>query len=155
MAQSVIAINMTAFFKREIKMYALGDIKLKNPIAIKQILYIFMFLAIWAGPILLAFGIILELWYAAIVLGPPIALGIYANRPVWMGKTFFDFAKTTAMFVSEPKVWADLKDSKPDETYVMNSEIWVSRRRELQLLADVLEGKDSFDTLKSEEIINV
>lgn len=136
------SLNMTGFFKRELQMYALGDIKFKKPIAIKQVAYTIGFYIVWALPMILIFGIHFNPFYAALVIVPPALAGTFAIRPVFGGKTLIDFTKTAIKFVGEPKAWADLKAFNPKETYEVNGQIWISRRRELQILADELLNED-------------
>lgn len=133
---------MTGFFKRELQMYALGDIKFKKPVSIKQVAYILGFFVVWSLPLILVFGVVLNPAYALLVVVPPIVLGTFAVKPVFGGKTLIDFAKTAFIFLGEPKAWADLKPYKPNEVFAISSEIWISRRRELSLLADMIESKN-------------
>ncbi len=137
----IVSLNMTGFFRRELKMYALGDIKFKKPIAIKQVAIILALFIVWTLPLILIFGVQFNPLYAVFLIGPPIGLGIFATRPMFGGKTLFDFVKTAIVFLGEPKAWADFKAFQPKETYTINSEIWIGRRRELQILADMIESK--------------
>lgn len=138
----IVSLNMTGFFKRELQMYALGDIKFKKPISIKQVAYILGFYIVWALPLIIVFGIQLNPVYAVLVLVPPVVLGTFAVKPIFGGKTLIDYARTAIIFLGEPKAWADLKPYAPKEVYEVSSEIWISRRRELQLLADIIERQE-------------
>lgn len=138
----ILILNMTNFFNRELFMYSLGDIRFKKPVSLKKAAYVLGFLLIWTLPMFLIFGIKLNPFYLVIALVPPIVLGNFAGKPVWGGKPLFDFIKTLVKFLQEPKGWTDLKNNKMDEeVYYSDSEIWVSRRRELQLLADLEESQ--------------
>lgn len=138
----ILILNMTGFFKRELRMYALGDIRFKNPISLKKAAYIMGFLLAWSLPMLLIVGIKFNPVYLAILLGPPILLGNFAGKPIWGGKPLFDFIGTSVKFIQEPKGWTDLQNNNMNEdTYFVDSEIWVSRRRELQMLADIEESQ--------------
>lgn len=134
-------INMTNFFNRELMMYSLGDIKLKKPIALKKVAYVTGFFIIWSLPLILIFGLVLNVYFAILVLAPPLVIGHYASKPVWGGKGLIDFTKTLITYLGEPKSWTDLKANKSfnKDKYFIESEIWISRRRELQLLADLKE----------------
>lgn len=136
-------VNMTNLFSRELFMYSLGDIKFKKPVSLKKVGYTTAFLIIWAIPMILTFGIILNPLFVALVVVPPFVLGHFASKPVWGGRGLIDFLKTTATFVTEPKGWTDLKanNNLDKEVLHVESEIWISRRRELQLLADIREEK--------------
>ena len=141
MANQIVSLNMTGFFKRQLQMYALGDIKFKKPISIKQVAYVLGFFIVYSLPIVLVFGIQLNPVYALLVIAPPLVLGSFAVKPAFGGKTLIDFGKTAIVFLGEPKAWADLKPYKTKEIFVIHSEIWISRRRELQLLADIIEDR--------------
>lgn len=134
-------INMTNFFNRELMMYSLGDIKFKRPIALKKVAYVTGFILVWSVPLILIFGVVLNVYFAIIVIAPPLVLGHYASKPVWGGKGLIDFMKTLFTYISEPKYWTDLKANRNPvkDRYFIESEIWISRRRELQLLADMKE----------------
>lgn len=137
-------LNMTNFFNRELMMYSLGDIKLKKPIALKKVAYVTGFIIVWSLPLILIFGLVLNVYYAILVIAPPLVLGHCASKPVWGGKGLIDFLKTLSTYISEPKIWTDLKPNKnPNKNkYYVESEIWISRRRELQLLADMREKQN-------------
>ena len=141
--QQLVSINMTNFFNRELFMYSLGDWKFKKPKSLRKMAYTLGFLLIWTLPIVLIFGIQLNVVFAVIALAPPILLGQFASQPVFGGKTLFDFIKTTAGFVGEPRAWTDLNDANAMDRQVLDaeSEIWVSRRRELQYVADLRERR--------------
>lgn len=138
----VETLNMTNFFTRELMMYSLGDIKLKKPIGLKKVAYVTIFLIVWTIPLVLIFGLQLNIYFAVIAIVPPIALGHFASKPVWGGKGLIDFIKTLVSYVFQPKTWTDLNPTKRSkEKYYIQSEIWISRRRELQLLADMREKR--------------
>jgi len=141
----IVAMNMTNFFNRELMMYAFGDIKLKQPLSLKMVGFTLAFLVVWTLPLFLIFGIPTQPFQLVLYLAPPIGLGQVAVRPIFGGKTLVDYVKTAILYLGEPKGWADGKPfnvSPKVQTYGMDSEIWISRRRELALLADILEGKD-------------
>lgn len=139
----VYVANMTNFFSRELFMYSLGDIRFKKPISLKKVAYSTAFLILWAIPLVLIFGIRINPFYIALLVIPPIVLGNFAAKPVWGGRGLIDFLKTISNFISEPKGWTDLNSTNKldKETLYVESEIWLSRRRELQLLADLREEK--------------
>lgn len=139
----IIIINMTNFFNRELFMYALGDIKFKKPVSLKKAAYILLFLLIWTLPILFALKFKFNPFTVVFAFAPPILLGNFAGKPVWGGKPLFDYLKTSIRFLTLPKGWTDLNDNDMKETtHYTESEIWVSRRRELQILADLEENKN-------------
>lgn len=139
----IMSLNMTNFFKRELFMYSFGDIKFKKPIALKTLAFTVGFLLIWVIPLMLIFGIPMNPIAAILYFGPPIALGQVASRPIFGGKTLIDFVKTAILYLGEPKGWADLKPfnaSKSQQTYSIEHEIWISRRREYAMLAEMIDA---------------
>jgi len=142
-------VNMTNLFTRDLYMYSLGDIRFSTPISLKKVAYTTMFLLLWSVPIILIFGLHLNVYYAAIVLIPPILFGHFASKPVWGGKNLIDYIKTIFEYANEPPAWTDLYESKDKKNkYYVQSEIWISRRRELQLLADIKEKQHSEELTK-------
>lgn len=138
----LVGLNMTNFFKRELFMYALGDIKFKKPISLKKVAYTMGFILIWTLPIFFIFGLILNPFYVLLMIVPPIAAGHYATKPVFGGKTLIPFTKSIIKYhLSEPKAWLDLKNSNyfGTQVFFIENEIWISRRRELRLLASMKE----------------
>lgn len=142
--RGLVGVNMTNFFNRELFMYSLGDIRFKKPISLKKMAYVTVFFLVWTLPIIMIFGIQLNPIYIALLLAPPLALGHYATKPIFGGKTLIPAVKTVAKYIfTEPKCWTDLKANNElgNKVYFTENEIWISRRRELQLLADLKEKK--------------
>lgn len=139
----IIGINMTNFFTREMFMYSLGDIRFKKPISLKKVGFTMLFFAVWSFPLLQILGLTLNPFKAAFVFIPPIVAGNYSVKPVFGGKTLVGFAKSLSMYIREPKGWTDLKSNNEmgRKVYYADQEIWVGRRRELQLLADLREAE--------------
>lgn len=141
----IYGVNMTNFFNRELFMYSLGDIKFKKPVSLKKVAYITGFLIVYSLPIFVIFGIHLNPFFFAIWLGPPFIAGHFATKPAFGGKNLIDFTRTMVAFLFEPKGWSDLvaDNSRGKDVYFVENEIWISRRRELQLLADIKEDLES------------
>lgn len=133
-------MNMTNLYTRDLKMYSLGDIRLGGGVSLKKVAYTTAFILLWSIPLILIFGIQLNVYYAAIVIIPPILLGHFASKPVFGGKNLIDFLTTMFNYISEPFSWTDLRENRERKpNYYVSSEIWISRRRELQYLADLKE----------------
>lgn len=132
----VRVVNMTNFFNRELLMYSLGDIKFKKPIALKKVAYVTAFLIIWAVPIILLFGFPTGPFSVIVTIVVPVVAGNIASKPVFGGKGLLDFLRTLSSFVSQPKGWLDFKASNEleDEVLYVEDEIWISRRREIEML---------------------
>jgi hypothetical protein len=142
-ANRIVAINMTNFFNRELFMYSLGDIRFKKPISLKRVAWTTVFLLVWTLPIVLIFGIQLNVFFAVITLGPPLFLGPFVAKPRFGGKGLVDYIKSTVKHIGEPKGWTDLHPTNELDrgVYFTEDEVWISRRRELQLLADMKEKR--------------
>lgn len=143
----VLILNMTGFFNRELFMYALGDIRFKTPISLKKAAYVMGFLLIWTLPIILIMGLQFTPLFLAFAIAPPVVLGNFAGKPVWGGKPLFDFLKSLFTFIKEPKGWTDLKNNNmKEDVYFVENEIYASRRRELNILADIEESRNPTPT---------
>lgn len=130
--------NVTDTWNREVFMYALGDIRFKKPKSLRRMAYLLFFLLAWSLPIVIIFGLKFSLLPFAITFGVPFLLANFASRPVWGGKSLIDFTKSLFGFLSEPKGWTDLHNNNyNDNNYYTEHEIWISRRRELQLLTKI------------------
>lgn len=140
----VHVVNMTNFFNRELYMYSLGDIKFRKPVSLKKVAYTTAFLILWTVPVIVFLGLQFNFLFAVLAFAPPIVLGNLAAKPVWGGRGLIDYLKTTVNYIKEPKGWTDLNaNNLLDRTvYFTESEIWISRRRELQMLADMKEQED-------------
>lgn len=139
----ITGMNMTNFFNRELFVYSLGDISFKKPISLMKLIYIIAMFLIYTLPMIFIVGIYFNVGYFALLIIPPIVVGHYATKPIFSGKTLPDFLFTIIKFLGEPKFWMDLKkaDSFGNDHYYTNQEIWVGRRRELQILADLKEER--------------
>lgn len=141
---SVQVVNMRSFFSREIFMHALGDFRFSKPIALKQALYTAVFFIIYSLPIVMIFGFHFNVYFAVITFIPPIALGNFANKPIWGGRTLVGFVKVTISYIGEPRGWTDHREDNGlgKEVYTVDHDIWVSRRRELKILAELRDEKE-------------
>lgn len=154
---TIIVHNMTDFFNRELFMRSLGDIRFKKPISLRRVAYTTIFFIAWTLPMFLIFGIILNVFFIAIAVAPPFILGYFASKPVWGGRSLMDFIKVNMRFMTEPKGWTDLEPNNRlnNDRLFVEDEIWISRRRELQLLADLREEKEEQKILKIQKKVEV
>lgn len=152
--QYLIVINMTSYFNRPMFMYSLGDIRFSKPIALKKLAYIIVAMILWALPLLLIFGIHLNVLYLALVIVPPFFIGNWMSKPSFGGMSFLNFAKVCLQYMNEPKGWADLRgtDEVEETEYYVQHETWISRRRELHYLADIAEARHEREEQEQKEI---
>jgi hypothetical protein len=146
MMQRVVVLNFTKFFRRELYMYAFGDIKLRKPISLKKVGYTVMFGIIWTLPLFLIIGIKFNLFYVAILLGVPVVLGNLASRPIFGGKGMFDYLRAIFGFIGESKIWTDLEGTRNrgEDILFADNEYWVSRRREIAILEKLTSSDSSY-----------
>lgn len=135
----ILIANFTTLFKREIWLYAIGDIKLSKPISLRKALYIIAFGAIWLPLIYFIFGIHLNVFYLIFAIAPPLILGNTAGKPIWGGMSLLGWLITQFHYLKAAPVYTDLEPNTPVKTLKeLNHEIWVSRRREMRYLAKQL-----------------
>lgn len=141
---TIKVVNMTEFFSRQLMLYSLGDLRFRKPKSLKKAGWTIALLALYSTPMLLFSGISLNVFTALIILGPPFVVGHYATKPIFAGKTLLQFITTMIRYSLEPKAWADLYADTKDmgnKIYTVMHEVWISRRRELTMLADIKEGR--------------
>lgn len=140
---SIRGVNMTGFFNRELLLYSLGDVKMSRPIPLVRIGYTIAAIIVWTVPIWLLIGFHLNPYFFAIAFVPPVAFGIFATKPIFGGKTLIRFAITMIRYSMEPRGWTDLRENRDmgRDQYTTHHTTWISRRRELQILADMKESR--------------
>lgn len=114
-SRNIRIIVFTSFFKREKKLYAMGDIAFPKPIPFKLLGFIILGLVVWTLPIIQLFGgnfmiIFKGPAYAVGIIGPAIGIGFMLSRPcaIFNNKTFFKYAICQIKFLINPKNWCDL-----------------------------------------------
>lgn len=139
---SIQIYNITEFFNRPIMLYSLGDIRFQKPISLQKAVYILGFFMVWTVPIFFMFGLVFSPPALVITLLPPIIIGHLATKPVFGGMQMFDFLAMMRDFAFEPRGWTDGEANNMREpVYELSSDVWISRRKDLQILADLVEGK--------------
>lgn len=134
--------NFTSFMKREMFIYSLGsDMRLKKPVSIRLIGYIFLSIICWPVPLTLIFGFPKNVFAGAIYLLPVVVFPLIANKNIWFGRTFFQFAKIARTYIGEARAWAGVTPiPKEPEKLEPGFRVWVSRRRELYELSQKERG---------------
>lgn len=135
-APVVESLNMTNFFNREMLLYALGDLRLPRPAPIRKIIYAIIAMFFWTVPWFYFAGVHINIYYFLLTLGPPVVLAHYATKNIFGGKTLVGFVKTMVRFLLEPRGWTNLKanNAMGREVFVTRSQIWISRRAEIEHL---------------------
>lgn len=125
-------IVFTDFFKREKKLYALGDIALTRPISFKLAGNILLFLGLWTFPIVKIFGmgaLISSPYVAIITLGPAIGMGFLVSKPnaIFNHKSFYTWILCNIKYALSPKYWCDMKSSTINNGDKVNGDfrVWI------------------------------
>ena len=129
-------LNMTSLFKKELLIYSLFDIRFHKPFRVVYIMYIFLLGIVWTVPFSYIFGIGGPYTFMMAIL-PPIGLAGLMAKPIWGGKSFFDWFITQIKYLGRPKFYYDLKNGNPMKTYKINHEITVSRRDDFYILKEL------------------
>lgn len=107
----IVARDYTGFFKRDPQMYALGDIRFNKPKSLKTVGYTLALLFIYGFPMMLLVGVERVFsgpFWALIVLGPPIGLGMIMGKPLFHNKPLMKDVKSLISYTSEAKMYTDL-----------------------------------------------
>lgn len=141
----LLGVNMTKLFTRDAMMHSIGDIRLKSPISLKKAGYTVVFFALWTAPLIYFVGIHFNLPFTLIAIGPPMILAWLATSNLFGGKNLIDYTSTLIKFILAPRGWTDSNPKSPhyapakgkfdEHSYFIAKEVWISRRRELKMLA--------------------
>lgn len=134
----VRVLDMTNLFSKELLIYSLFDIKFKKPVRLIFWVYLFITFAIWGFPMGYLFIVklhTLNIWTAALIFGPPVGLATIMSKPIWGGKSFYDWTKTQILYLGSPKYYCDHKPAKKEHTYKIDNSIVVSRRSDIEYLS--------------------
>ena len=137
---SVRVLDMTNLFSKELLIHSLFDIKFKKPVKLIFWVYLFINFAIWGIPLgyLFVFQMkMLNIWTAFLIFGPPVGLASFMSKPIWGGKSFFDWSKTQIKYVTSPKYYCDHQPTKKGRRYKTDNYIAVSRRADIEYLRDL------------------
>lgn len=114
--EGINVIVFTDFFKREKKLYALGDISFTRPISFKLAGNILLGLFVWTFPLVKIFGIgalFSSPVVAALMVGPAVGFGFLISKPsaIFNNKSFYSFVACQVKYLLSPKYWTDMKSS--------------------------------------------
>lgn len=139
--QRVRVTNMTNLFRREILIYSFFDFQLRQPLQVMRLAYLVLLFVLFGVPLLLIKISSVTIFTA---VAGPVALSSVMVKPIWGGKTFFDFLKTQIKFIFSPKRYYDTSEGGKMETYEVNQQIIVSRHKDFNKLYEI-ERKERAD----------
>jgi hypothetical protein len=99
--------NYTNIWSEEKKLYSIYEWTLPTPVGFRQIGLFALGAVIWC-PIMailnvnIATALGFTLWF-----GPPIALAIFGNKPIFEGKSIFQYLRSVVGYLFQPKVILD------------------------------------------------
>ena len=125
-------IVFTDFFKREKKLYSLGDIAFARPISFKLAGNILLGLFVWTFPLVKIFGmnaLLSSPFVAALMIGPGVGAGFLISKPsaIFNNKSFYSFLACQVKYLLSPKYWTDGKVSTINNGDKVNSDfrVWL------------------------------
>lgn len=136
-------VNANNVFRSPSYIYALDDdIKFSKPIEIKKAWVIMLTFIIWVSAFVIIFGIKINIWYGIFLVVPPMLIGNFINKPVVQGRTIGGFARIFLSWRMEPRGFTDWEpNDMREEIYEVDYEYLVSRRKDMQILADFIDNK--------------
>ena len=114
--EGITIIVFTDFFKREKKLYALGDISFARPISFKLAGNILLGIFVYTFPLVKILGVNALLsspLMAALMVGPAVGFGFLISKPsaIFNNKSFYSFVACQIRYLFSPKYWTDMKSS--------------------------------------------
>lgn len=102
----------TDFFKRDPQIYALGDIRFNKPKSLKSVGYTLALMIFYSFPMTMLVGmdkIFKNVMWAALIFGPPLALGSIMSKPLFHNKPLLKDIKSTFRYFSLARTYTDLE----------------------------------------------
>lgn len=125
-----VVINVyTDYFKRDLQLYALGDIRFNKPKSLKVVGYTLVLLVIWSLPMFLLIGperSFSNVVWAAIILVPPFVAGNFMARPLFHNKPFMKDVLATIRYAGWSAIYADFWGYPYKNDMSMDAELWIA-----------------------------
>ena len=125
-----VVINVyTSFFKRDLQIYALGDIRFQKPKSIKAVGYALLLMFIWSGPMFMLIGpekVISNAFFAAVTFAPPILLGMVMSRPIFHNKPLVKDLVSIIKYMGQASLYTDLVSYDYPDEMSDEYEIWLA-----------------------------
>lgn len=102
----------TDFFKRDPQIYALGDIRFNKPKSLKSVGYTLALMIFYSFPMTMLVGMdkmFKNVMWAALIFGPPLALGNIMSKPLFHNKPLLKDIKSTFRYFSLARTYTDLE----------------------------------------------
>lgn len=106
----------TGLWNVEKRIYKFYDFALPYPVSVKQIVTFFVSGLVWFSFMGIIHFIPFNQTWWLLWVAPPVAIAMYASRPVAEGKTLFDFVFSQARFFLRPRVYARFRPIESEIT---------------------------------------
>jgi hypothetical protein len=125
-----VVINVyTSFFKRDLQIYALGDIRFQKPKSLKAVGYTLAFMFLWSGPMFALIGparVISNIVWAFITFGPPVIMGMIASKPVFHNKPLIKDLISIFRYFNHPKMYTDFQSYDAPDYADPSFTMWIA-----------------------------
>ena len=125
-----VMVNIyTDFFKRDLQIYALGDIRFQKPKSLKAVGCTVLLMFVWALPLFLIIGpstAISGPIPVAIIFGPPVLLGSIMSKPFFHHKPLIKDIFSIGRYLSRSKEYAEMGSLDDAGDYGVAVSLWVS-----------------------------
>ena len=118
--------TFTSFWNQDRKLYALNDVKLPAAISLRVLVVFILTAAPWWGILYLVHFPIQSPWYLIWLL-PPVGLALAANRPIYQGKTLFEYLLSRASYIfleSKRYKGLDPETEEPKSLYLVEQAVF-------------------------------
>lgn len=119
----------TDFFKRDPQIYALGDIRFNKPKSLKSVGYTLALMIFYSFPMTMLVGMdkmFKNVMWAALIFGPPLALGSIMSKPLFHNKPLLKDLKSTFRYFSLARTYTDLESYDNGPAAMGEMTVWLA-----------------------------
>jgi hypothetical protein len=127
--QPVVINVYTDFFKRDLQIYALGDIRFQKPKSLKAVGYTLLMLFLWSGPMFAIIGadkVLSNIIWAGITFGPPVLMGAIMSRPVFHNKPLIKDLVSIFRYMGQARTYTDLVSYDYGDDISTGFDLWTA-----------------------------
>ena len=131
--------DSTNFFHKDIMLYSFFDLSFPRPVSLKLVGYYVLFFLLFSVPLFFLVGFSPPFLISlGLYLGVPGGLAWACSTPFIQGHNLVSFIGVSLSYLFSPANYCDgVGVNSFDETYQIDGDVWISRREDYSLLAEI------------------